>query len=60
MSCKTIKKLTCSDLRNNKNKYTLAELEENIDNYDKLKSVADKGFEYFDKYSRPDYIIDLL
>ena len=32
MSCKTIKKLTCSDLRNNKNKYTLAELEENIDN----------------------------
>ena len=24
--------LTCSDLRNNKNKYTLKELEENIDN----------------------------
>jgi hypothetical protein len=38
----------------------ISTIESNIDNYDKLKSVADKGFEYFDKYSRPDYIIDLF
>ena len=35
-------------------------VEENIDNYSKLKEIADNGFKYFDMYSRPDYILDLF
>jgi hypothetical protein len=31
-----------------------------IDDYDKLKNISSNGQQYFDSYSKPDYIIDLF
>jgi len=36
------------------------QIEKNIDDFDNLTKIANNGYEYFDKYSRPDYIIDLF
>jgi hypothetical protein len=35
-------------------------LEKVIDDYDILKKISDKSFQYFDMYCRPDYIIELF
>lgn len=35
-------------------------IESNIDNFDKLKTIADNGYNYFNSYCRTNYIIDLF
>jgi hypothetical protein len=36
------------------------QIEKNIDNFDTLNYIASNGYDYFDNYSRPDYIINLF
>ena len=35
-------------------------IENNIDNFDKLKTIANNGYHYFDSYSRTSYLTDLF
>lgn len=35
-------------------------IENSIDNFDKLKTIADNGYNYFNSYSRTNYMIDLF
>jgi len=35
-------------------------IEKNIDDFDNLIRIANNGYNYFNEYSRPDYIIDLF